>query len=72
MATPATMTCLKKKLLINLFIETVSEHNRLQTLQVEALIRGAGFTLDSEITAARERRDHARFAIAEHQEMHGC
>ena len=54
-------------------MKAVTEHHRLQTLQLESLVKGEGFLIyEGQIAEARERRDRAKYAILAHEDSHGC
>jgi len=70
---PCPIFCPRRQRLIEKFLKAVSEHHRLQTLQLESLVKGEGFrTHERQIAEARERRDRAKYAILAHEDSHGC
>ena len=69
---PAPHFCRHRQQLLEQFISAVHEHINLQNAQLAALIQGKGFSLEQEIGEARERRDQAKYAVLEHDELHAC
>lgn len=63
---------MRRQRLVEKFVKAVVEHHKLQTLQVESLIQGAGFLYEVEIGELKESRDRAKYAILAHEEHHGC
>jgi len=45
------------------FMQYVSEHNLLQSLEVQSVLRGEQFTLSGEMEAARSKREFSKAAL---------
>ena len=63
--------CLLKQKLMKAYAQAVSEHNRIQSAQVAAVIHG---TVSSywELEAARTQMEQAKAAVLAHRQEHGC
>jgi len=72
MAAPAISACAEKRGLIMRFTAAVEECNRLQDKQIKALLRDEGFSLETQIAEAMERRDRTKYAVIKHLQEHGC
>ena len=71
MAAPVPKVCIEKQRLLQAFARAVSEHHRMQSAQVAAVMRGADFPFAEEIAKASEGRDRAKYAVLAHQQEHG-
>jgi len=69
---PKPAICAEKQRLLSKFLACVSDCNRMQTAQIAAVQKGADFPFESEIAAARDQRDQAKYALLAHQQEHGC
>jgi hypothetical protein len=73
MATPVpVIACIEKEKLMRAFAQAVSEHHRMQTAQVAAVLQGEDFPFENEIARAAAQRENAKYAILAHQQEHGC
>ena len=54
------------------FTQAVSDHHRIQSAQLAALLKGEDFPFEEEIAQAAARREEAKYAVLRHQEDHGC
>jgi hypothetical protein len=54
------------------FMAAASEHLQLLSEQLKSVALGDGFGLETEIAAARERKEEAKYAVLEHESKHGC
>jgi len=66
------MACIEKYRLLQAFARAVSEHNRMMSAQVAAVLNGDDFPFEEEIAKAAARRENAKYAILAHQQEHGC
>jgi hypothetical protein len=66
------VACIEKLRLLREFSQAVSEHHRMQTAQVAAVLNGDDFLFEEEIAVAAARRENAKYAILAHQQEHGC
>ena len=64
--------CIDKEKLLQDFAKAVSEHHRMQSAQVAAVLRGEDFLFEDEIIKAAERRENAKYAVLKHRQEHGC
>jgi hypothetical protein len=72
MASPSPiLRCIEKERLLQEFARAVSEHHRMQSAQLAAILRARDFPFDEEIAKAGERRELAKYAVLTHQEEHG-
>ena len=69
---PAPQFCRERHQLVTAFTLAVSEYNRIQSLQMEAIIKGEGSSLDADLAGARKRMDCAKNAVLEHERFHKC
>ena len=69
---PALHACIEKFRLMQDYARAVSEHNRMQSAQVAAVLRGEDFPFEEEIGQASDRRENAKYAILAHRQHHGC
>jgi hypothetical protein len=72
MAAPMPKACGEKRRLLLAFTDAVSDYHRMQSAQLEALVRGDGFDFEIEIARAAQRRERAKYAVIAHQQEHGC
>jgi hypothetical protein len=72
MAAPSPIFCLEFQRLKNRYRMAASEYLRMQTAYMEALIKGDADIFASEVNAARQPMEEAKYAILEHQEQHKC
>jgi len=73
MAEPApVIACIEKERLLQAFARAVSEHHRMQSAQVAAVLKGEDFLFEEEIARAGEARERAKYAVLQHQLEHGC
>ena len=73
MAFPALAACIEKEKLMAAFAKAVSDHHRMQSAQLAAVLRGDdGFPFEAEIAAAALARQQAKYAVLAHRETHGC
>jgi hypothetical protein len=49
-----------------------SEHLQALSEQLKSVALGNGFEFETEIHAARQRKDEAKFAVLNHESEHGC
>jgi hypothetical protein len=70
--TTASKACEERHALITAFTLAVSEYNRIQSLQMESIIKGEGSAHESDLAAARKRMEGAKKAILSHEHSHGC
>jgi hypothetical protein len=68
---PAVL-CIEKERLLKAFAQAVSEHHRMQSAQVAAVLRGQDFPFEEEIARAAARREEAKYNVIAHQTEHGC
>jgi hypothetical protein len=71
MAAPTPKADTEKQRLLQAFTDAVSEYHRMQSAQLEALLRGDAFDFEIEIAKAAQRREQAKYAIIAYQEEHG-
>ena len=72
MAAPAPFVCNEKERLLRAFAHAVSEHHRMQSAQLAAVMRGEDFLFEEQIAKASARREEAKYAVLIHQQDHGC
>ena len=70
--TPAPKVCHERHTLVTAFTLAVSEYNRIQSLQMESIIKGEGASMESDLAAARKRMECAKNTILSHEQSHGC
>ena len=70
--TPAPIFCAERQRLIGQFLKAASEYLQALTEQLKSVTLGNGFGLETEIAAARQRKDEAKYAILKHESEHGC
>jgi hypothetical protein len=58
--------------LLRQFAWAVSEHHRMQSAQVAAVLRGEDFLFEEEIARAAAQRENAKYVVLAHQPQHGC
>ncbi len=63
MAAPMPKACAEKQRLLQAFTDAVSDYHRMQSAQLEALVRGDRFVFEIEIAEAAQRREHAKYAV---------
>jgi hypothetical protein len=66
------VACIEKERLMRIFAHAVSEHHRMQSAQVAAVLHGEDFPFEEEIARAAARRENAKYAVIAHQQEHGC
>jgi len=71
-AAPVPDACIEKFRLMQEYARAVSEHDRMQSAQVAAVLRGEDFPFEEEIASAADRRENAKYAILTHRQHHGC
>ena len=73
MASPSPVSaCMEKERLLQLYAQAVSEHNRMQSAQLAAVLRGEDFPFEKELAETAIRRENAKYAVMAHQQEHGC
>lgn len=73
MAAPSPIACIEKEKLLQAFAKAVSDHHRMQSAQLAAVLRGdEEFPFEAEIAAAALARQQAKYAVLAHREQHGC
>lgn len=72
MTAPTPSICIEKERLIREFANAVSEHHRMQSAQVKAVLNGEDFLFEAEIADTAARRENAKYAILAHRRDHGC
>jgi hypothetical protein len=72
MASPAPIVCLRKEELLLAYAKAVSDHHRMQSAQLVAVMKGEDFPFEGQIAEAASRRENAKYAILAHREEHGC
>jgi hypothetical protein len=72
MAALPILVCIERERLLRQFTKAVSDHHRVQTAQVAAVLRGEDFPFQELIAEAAHERDRAKYAVLEHQREHGC
>ena len=68
---PAVL-CIEKQRLLQAFADAVSEHHRMQSAQVAAVLNGQDFPFEEEIARASARREQAKYEVLAHRAEHGC
>ena len=68
---PAPIFCKEKARLLDAFVTAVSEYLKVEAAMLAA-VRDEESLFDSELEAARKRKDAAKDAIKAHQKDHGC
>ncbi len=72
MAASPPFPCGVREELLAAFFEAVSEYHRLQSAQMDALLKGEDFPFEEEIARVAEQRTRAKYAILAHRAEHGC
>ena len=72
MAAPSPIVCLERERLIREFAGAVSDHHRMQSAQLKAVLNGEDFPFEAEIAETGARRENAKYAILAHRRQHGC
>jgi hypothetical protein len=73
MASPSPIiACIEKEKLMRAFAHAVSEHHRMQSAQLAAVLQGEDFPFEEEIARAAARRESAKYDVLAHQQQHGC
>ena len=72
MAAPTPIACAEKQRLLQAFTDAVSDCHRMQSAQLEVLLREDRFDFEIEIAKAAQRRELAKYAVIAHQQEHGC
>jgi len=73
MAAPEpVLGCLEKYQLLRAFASAVSDHHRMQSAQLAAVLKGEDFPYEDEIAKSAARRENAKYAVLAHQQEHGC
>ena len=63
---------MRRKNTLDEFVAAVSEHLRVESARIPALVRGDESEFDADLEVARRRKEAAREAIRAHQWKHGC
>ena len=66
------IACIERERLLKEFAKAVSEHNRMQSAQVAAVLKGQDFPFREEIEKAATAKDRAKYAVLAHRQEHGC
>jgi hypothetical protein len=66
------LACPEMRRLLQKFTSAVSEHERMQTAQLVAVMNGDGTLFEEWIAKAAEQKDQAKQAIITHRQEHGC
>ena len=66
------IACIEKQRLLRLYSQAVSEHNRMLTAQLAAVLKGEDFPFEEEIAMASQERENAKYAMLAHCSEHGC
>jgi hypothetical protein len=72
MTVPSSRACLEKERLMREFVKAVADYNRMQTAQVEAILRDEDVPFEDEIAEVAELRERAKHAVLIHRRQHGC
>jgi hypothetical protein len=72
MVAPVPIVCTEKRRLLQAFTDAVAECNRMQSAQLEVLLREDRFDFEVEIAKTAELRELAKCAVISHQQKHGC
>jgi hypothetical protein len=68
----SNFACIELRRLQQEFADAVSEHHRIQSAQVAAVMNGEVCPFEKELAEALTRKENAKYAIIAHQEKHGC
>jgi hypothetical protein len=72
MASPSPiLACIEKERLLHIFARAVSDHHRMQSAQLAAVLRGEDFPFEEEIAKAAALREQAKYAVLMHRQEHG-
>jgi hypothetical protein len=66
------IVCAQRRRLVKNFVSAVSEYLRLESSRIAAIKFGDEHLLQSQLEAARKRKEEVKWAIREHQKEHGC